>query len=578
LAYTLTNVSNIHIDIEFVVDPDWVGVWADPANIFANADVITGSNLADHINAYGGDDKVYGKGGNDWIDGGAGNDAIDGGLGADQMSGGIGNDLYLVDNPGDLVAENADEGVDEIKSTTPIASLVANVENYTYGGLLAWTFAADGADNRLSGGAGKDALDGGAGNDALLGNGGADLLIGGVGNDHLDGGVGNDTMKGGAGNDIYVIGGLGDLIDEGDNFDTDDLVRSSISVNLAVLAGGRIEHATLTGIGAINALGNAADNILTGNDAANILDGKAGADTMIGNRGNDTYFVDDAGDQVSETTAGSLGGTDLVKSWVGFALGANLEKLTLLGTGDIDATGNGLANVLTGNSGDNRLDGRGGNDTMYGGAGSDTYVVNAIGDVVGETVANSSGGGLDTIESSVTYSIAARPYVEHITLMGSGNVNATGNALGNILAGNGGNNILSGGSGNDTLTGGAGNDSLVGGLGNDLLVGGAGSDTMNGGAGRDVFDYDALSDAGDTIVGFALGATGDVLDLRDLLEDIGYAGSDAVDEGYILFAKVGTGTVVSVDVDGALGASTPITLATLTGITLTAAHLDNYLA
>jgi len=54
-------------------------------------------------------------------------------------------------------------------------------------------------------------------------------------------------------------------------------------------------------------------------------------------------------------------------------LGANLERLTLTGTGAINGVGNSLSNVLTGNSAANVLTGGGGNDTLVGGLGNDTY-------------------------------------------------------------------------------------------------------------------------------------------------------------------------------------------------------------
>ena len=64
-----------------------------------------------------------------------------------------------------------------------------------------------------------------------------------------------------------------------------------------------------------------------------------------------------------------------VQSGVSYTLGANVENLTLTGTGDINATGNALDNTLTGNAGNNILDGGAGDDTMVGGTGNDTYVV-----------------------------------------------------------------------------------------------------------------------------------------------------------------------------------------------------------
>ena len=43
------------------------------------------------------------------------NDTIDGGLGTDRMGGGPGNGTYLVDNLGDAVYENPNEGTDTVR-------------------------------------------------------------------------------------------------------------------------------------------------------------------------------------------------------------------------------------------------------------------------------------------------------------------------------------------------------------------------------------------------------------------------------------------------------------------------------
>jgi Ca2+-binding RTX toxin-like protein len=114
-----------------------------------------------------------------------------------------------------------------------------------------------------------------------------------------------------------------------------------------------------------------------------------------------------------------------------------------------------------------------------GSTGNDTYIVNAAGDVVVENV----GEGTDTVQSTVTHTLAAD--VENLTLTGASNVNGTGNGLGNTLTGNGGVNKLNGGVGNDMLDGGAGSDTLLGGGSNDTLVYDASDALVDGGAGTD---------------------------------------------------------------------------------------------
>ncbi|WP_275054605.1 calcium-binding protein [Comamonas testosteroni] len=122
------------------------------------------------------------------------------------------------------------------------------------------------------------------------------------------------------------------------------------------------------------------------------------------------------------------------------------------GAGDDTIDGKGGNDTLIGNAGNDRLIGGTGNDTMRGGTGNDTYVVDATGDIVTE-LANE---GIDTVESSITYTLGSN--VENLVLTGTAALNGTGNSLANTLTGNSGANTLQGGGGNDTLIGGAGND------------------------------------------------------------------------------------------------------------------------
>ncbi|MCD5979606.1 calcium-binding protein [Pseudomonas sp. CDFA 611] len=237
-----------------------------------------------------------------------------------------------------------------------------------------------------------------------------------------------------------------------------------------------------------------------------MLDGKAGADTLIGGLGNDTYIVDNIGDVVVETSA-LLTEIDTVQASISYALGNNLENLTLTGSDSLDGTGNALNNRIIGNSGSNRLDGGLGIDTLTGGLGNDTYVVDNLKDVIVETSTLIT--EVDTVESSVNWTLGTN--LENLTLTGSDNLNGTGNALINTMIGNSGNNILNGGAGNDILDGGDGNDHLIGGLGTDTLTGGSGADT---------FVFNLLSELGlgdkrDAITDFN-SAQGDKIDLSKL--------------------------------------------------------------
>ncbi|MFM6245448.1 MAG: Calx-beta domain-containing protein, partial [Dolichospermum sp.] len=165
-------------------------------------------------------------------------------------------------------------------------------------------------------------------------------------------------------------------------------------------------------------------------------------------------------------TAATTTITDTLTASVTTTLPANVENLTLTGAAAINGTGNAGNNVITGNSGNNTLNGGAGTDTLIGGLGNDIYVVDSATD----TITEGANAGTDTIQSSVTYTIAALANVENLTLTGTAAINGTGNVVNNVITGNSGNNTLNGGLGNDTLNGGAGADILTGGVGSDIFV------------------------------------------------------------------------------------------------------------
>jgi Ca2+-binding RTX toxin-like protein len=405
------------------------GKWNDYPSNFTYRGIIEirQSVTPNTINGTNGNDNLNGTNGSDILNGLLGNDTLNGGAGTDTLVGGAGNDIYVVDSTTDTITELVGGGTDTIQSSVSFSiAALANIENLT----LTGTAAINGTGN--------------ASNNVITGN---------SANNTLNGGAGIDTLIGGIGDDTYIVDSTTDTITENANAGI-DTIQSSVSNTIAALA--NVENLTLTGTAAINGTGNAGNNVITGNGANNTLNGGAGIDTLIGGLGNDIYVVDSTTDTITEN---ANEGTDTIQSSVTYTIAAlaNVENLTLTGTAAINGTGNASNNVITGNSANNTLNGGAGTDTLVGGAGNDIYVVDTITDTITELV----GGGTDTIQSSVSFSIAALANIENLTLTGTAAINGTGNASNNVLTGNGANNTLNGGAGRDTLVGGAGNDIYV---------------------------------------------------------------------------------------------------------------------
>lgn len=342
---------------------------------------------------------------------------------------------------------------------------------------------------------------------------------------------------------------------------------------------------TLNGTaGADQIYGFDGDDTLNGGSGNDELDGGTGADAMNGGNGNDLYWVDDAGDTITET---SFGGTDTVRITISsYTLGTNVENLdTRYASGSITVAGNSLNNVFTmgtgaitvnggsgtdtasyfytgavivdlmnsalnggdavddvltsieslvgsadddelyGTNAANTLDGGAGADLMVGRGGNDIYFVNDENDDVVEL----SGQGTDDVRVSLdVYTLPDN--VEKARYTGGSTFTATGNELSNEITGGIDNDTLDGGDGHDVLVGGGGDDTLIGGAGVDTLQGGAGADNMQGGADGDVYLVDSSLDsvtedenAGADIVF----TTTTIYTLPDHVEDVSYNGSEA---------------------------------------------------
>ncbi|RWQ28321.1 MAG: calcium-binding protein, partial [Mesorhizobium sp.] len=155
----------------------------------------------------------------------------------------------------------------------------------------------------VSPGTTNDTITGSTGDDHIKGGAGNDTINGGTGDDVIDGGTGVDAMLGGTGNDTYIVDNTADDIDESGDGGTDTAL-SSVTYGLPDQD---IENLTLTGTAAINATGNANNNVLTGNAGNNTLTGNQGNDTLYGNAGNDALL----GGDHSDTLVGGSGNDHL---------------------------------------------------------------------------------------------------------------------------------------------------------------------------------------------------------------------------------------------------------------------------
>jgi Ca2+-binding RTX toxin-like protein len=342
----------------------------------------------------------------------------------------------------------------------------------------------------INGDALNNLIDALAGNDTVNGNGGNDTLIGGLGNDQLLGALGNDLLSGGEGNDAL----------SGDNF------------------------------------GSTGNDTLNGGAGNDILNGGLGQDSLAGGVGDDTYANSRGATIIEQANQGN----DIVNSSISHTLGANLERLTLVGTANIIGIGNDLNNGILGNSGNNFLrglagddliSGNDGNDTLIGDIGNDTLFGLNGNDVLDGDEGNDSLNGGNGIDLVRVNAVATNIVLTNNSVTGEGvdslsgiekaelflaksnnipsNIDASAFTLGSVtLDGGLGSNVLRGGSGNDfldgkglndTLNGGGGADTLKGGAGNDLLIDGSGFDQFFFGTGRAFVSSDLGLDTIDSL-------------------------------------------------------------------------------
>ena len=395
---TVSNEATVDVDVAakltltsaneaFVADA--VGIGPVEVDGGGGDDYLSGSSNPSTAGAdffYGGEgnDIIFGATGNDHLEGNAGDDILRSGSGNDTLIGGEGNDTYgirIFANEGSSTTDKGtvtivdDDGVlwngaprpavvpAEWTSQPPASTGYQITGTATYVSPGVWDLAVV-DDKSVT----QHFAINWTGGDLKITAGGEVVTI-----------------------EDYVNGTFGITLDKAFTLTDDDDVFSNASLGIAVFG--------LDG----------KDTISTGS-GDDFVDGGLDVDILTGGAGNDTYVVDSPFDEVVENADEGL---DTVLASASYALRPNVENITLQGTADIAAYGNGLANIMRGNSGNNLLDGGGDADFMYGGAGNDGYMVDSSFDQIFE---NAGEGDFDTVYASVSYQLGNN--VEYLYLTG----------------------------------------------------------------------------------------------------------------------------------------------------------------
>lgn len=382
----------------------------------AGDDTITDNDDAHIISGGDGNDSINGQGGDDTIVGGSGNDSINGGLGTDTAvyAGNRSDYSITLQADGSLIitdnyAGTPNDGADTVSNvemfdffdgqislatllnSPPTDILISNTaiaENSAINAVIGALSATDpNAGDTFS----FTLLDDAGGRFAVSGG---NLVVAGALDYEL---AASHTVT------VRVTDSVGNIYDEILTIGITNVAGVTITgttgndtINATTTVAGQPlptnEEDTISGgnsADTINALGG--NDIINGGAGSDTIDGGAGADQMTGGTGNDTFMVDNAGDLIIELAGG---GTDGVKSSITYTLSADVENLTLTGSGPINGTGNAANNVLTGNTGVNILNGSDGNDTLTGGTGADN-LTGGTGNDIFKYVALTDGG--DTV-------------------------------------------------------------------------------------------------------------------------------------------------------------------------------------
>lgn len=461
-------------------------------------------------------DKLFGGAGQDTLVAGIGNDWLDGGAGADVMVGGAGDDSYVANSVNDVIYEAHGMGRDTVHASTTHL-LAAHVEDLV---LL------EGFDIHGTGNAQDNRIEGNS----------ADNI--------LDGVTGADTMVGGRGNDTYYVDHANDVVRELADEGT-DVVQSSIShalsadvENLVLLDFARPEHGLVDGREVLvygypkrNELDYMQGDAVVGFEGTCGLTSIANVLTQMGRPTTESQVVRLAINNRWTVTDAALPSHQLG----GTRVDDQRRIMDSYGVANAVVAGyneSGLANLVRGGRGVVLAvnAGRLWNDTAYVGNGSVNHAVTLTGAVhaadsgqlMGFYLADSGRGNVSDMTRFVdigTFRAASDVQgayaiysLDAVNLWGE-DIDATGNAQGNLLVGNRGHNVMRGLAGDDVLQSAAGDDTLDGGAGNDVLAGGSGSDRyyFGRGGGSDRIEEEAGGMADQDLVRFGADVAHDQL-------------------------------------------------------------------
>ena len=276
------------------------------------ADTIYGYDGQDHLHGERGDDVLYGGGSADKLYGSAGDDILYGGDGSDKLDGSSGTDILYGGGDADVFNVNVDHS-NSIESTDIVVDFnVAEGDRIRLDHLQvdgtfqissfedlesAFGVRFDTSDNKIIEGYESGENDADI-NDTVIYHNNTMLMVVEDSIDitfdmidlHIVGGEGDDTIYGGEGADYIDSGAGADIIDGGAGYDE--------------IRGGAGDDTLYGGDGLDRLIGGDGDDILDGGAGTDFLDGGAGADIFVLNTddllGRDILvgFDADAGDKI----------------------------------------------------------------------------------------------------------------------------------------------------------------------------------------------------------------------------------------------------------------------------------------